>query len=102
MNLKKIQNPFGGMTYYKESTTSTMSEAKSLLSEDDIHGSLVVADFQTNGLGRIPGREWLSNAKENLTFTLILHKEKLGSGYEATASTDSFALSLLGALLIVC
>ncbi len=73
MNLKKIQNPFGGLIYYKESTTSTMSEARDLLSEES-HGSICITDFQSNGIGRIPGRTWHSESKDNLMFTLILEK----------------------------
>ncbi|MGL1894652.1 MAG: biotin--[acetyl-CoA-carboxylase] ligase [Spirochaetaceae bacterium] len=93
MNLKKIENPFGGMTYYKETTTSTMAEAANLLSEKDIHGSIVLADFQTNGIGRVPGRKWLSSEKENLTFTLIIKKDFIGHGFGTTPLKAGLALS---------
>ncbi|OQY37149.1 MAG: biotin--[acetyl-CoA-carboxylase] ligase [Spirochaetaceae bacterium 4572_7] len=81
MNLMKIENPFGGLTYYKESTTNTMVEAKALLSEPDIHGSIFVSDFQTAGMGRVPGRIWDSESGKNLTFTLILDKNKIGHDF---------------------
>lgn len=93
MNLKKIQNPFGGLTYYKESTTSTMSEAKNLLTEKNIHGSIFITDNQTNGVGRIPGRVWYTKSKENLTFTLILEKDVLGHGYVTIPLKVGLALS---------
>lgn len=93
MNLKKIENPFGGLTYYKESTTSTMAEAKALLDEKDIAGSIVIADFQTDGLGRIPGRTWESTAKNNLTFTLVLTKDFIGKGFGTTPLRAGLALS---------
>lgn len=93
MNLKKIQNPFGGLIYYKESTASTMSEARNLLTEKDIHGSIFITDNQTGGVGRIPGRIWHSSSRENLTFTLILEKDVLGHGYVTIPLKVGLALS---------
>lgn len=93
MNLKKINNPFGGLIYYKESTTSTMVEAKSLLAEENCHGVIFLTDFQTTGVGRLQGRTWKSNKGENLMFTLILDKDKLGHGYITIPLKVGLALS---------
>lgn len=93
MNLKKIDNPFGGLLYYKESTTSTMVEAKSLLAEDNCHGVVFIADYQTAGVGRIQGRSWEAQKGQNLTFTLILDKDKLGHGYVTIPLKVGLALS---------
>lgn len=93
MNLKKINNPFGGLTYYRKSTTSTMKEAMDLLEEQTVEGSIVIADYQTNGIGRIPGRKWNSSPGENLTFTLILKREYIGKGYSTTPLKAGLALS---------
>lgn len=93
MNLKKIINPFGGLTYYKESTTSTMGEARNILTERDVHGSIFVTDFQTQGVGRIPGRIWHTKAKDNLTFTLVLEKDRLGKGYVTIPLKTGLAVS---------
>lgn len=95
MNLKKIDNPFGGRTYYKESTTSTMAEAASILEDNNIDGSLVLADFQTDGIGRVPGRKWHSSPKNNLTFTLIVKRTFIGKGYGTTPLKAGLALSKL-------
>lgn len=93
MNLKKIANPLGGLIYYKESTTSTMAEARNLLAEENTHGSIFIADYQTDGVGRIPGRVWRAKPKDNLTFTLILEKDKLGHGYVTIPLKVGLAIS---------
>ena len=93
MNLKKIENPFGGLTFYHETTTSTMWEAESLIENDIVNGTLVVADFQTRGIGRIPGRKWESQSKNNLLFTLILKKDFVGHGYVTIPLRTGLALS---------
>lgn len=93
MNLKKINNPFGGLTYYKESTTSTMAEAMELVEEKRGDGALFIADYQTDGIGRIPGRKWLSSANVNLTFTLVLKKDYVGHGFGTIPLKAGLALS---------
>lgn len=97
MNLKKIDNPFGGRTFYKESTTSTMAEAEAevsaVLDDENIHGLLFIADHQTDGVGRVPGRKWLSSPDKNLTFTLVISKDFIGHGYGTTPLKAGLALS---------
>ena len=93
MNLKKIKNPFGGLVYYKESTTSTMAEAKANLDSEDINGSIFITDFQSSGIGRLPGRKWLSKTGDNLMFTLALNKSYLGHGYVTIPLKAGLALA---------
>lgn len=93
MNLKKINNPFGGLTYYKESTTSTMAEAMEIIEEKRGDGALFISDYQTDGIGRIPGRKWLSSANDNLTFTLVLKKDFIGHGFGTIPLKAGLALS---------
>lgn len=93
MNLKKINNPFGGLTHYRESTTSTMAEAMELIEENKGDGDIFIADYQSNGMGRIPGRNWESAAGKNLTFTLVLKRDYIGHGFGTTPLKVGLALS---------
>lgn len=93
MNLKKINNPFGGLTFYKESTISTMLDAKSMMADENIDGSIIITDYQSGGVGRIPGRKWFSNPGDNLTFTLVLSMDYIGRGYGTIPLRAGLALS---------
>lgn len=95
MNLKKIENPFGGLTFYKKSTTSTMAEATNMLEDESVDGSLFIADYQTDGVGRISGRKWYASPYENLTFTLVISRGFIGHGYGVIPLKAGLALSSL-------
>jgi BirA family biotin operon repressor/biotin-[acetyl-CoA-carboxylase] ligase len=62
---------FGRSIFYHGITSSTNLLAKTLASEGLPEGSLVVADCQTGGRGRM-GRIWVSPSGVNLYFSLIL------------------------------
>lgn len=70
------ENPFSttekAEIYYKETTSSTMNDAKELISQNPPTGTIVLASSQTEGKGRIEGRRWLSEKGESLTFTIII------------------------------
>ena len=53
---------------------STNDRAKELAEEGAEHGEIVVAEAQTAGRGR-RGREWVSPARKNLYFSVILRPE---------------------------
>jgi BirA family biotin operon repressor/biotin-[acetyl-CoA-carboxylase] ligase len=55
-----------------ETLDSTNSHAKSLLKTEGHHGTIVIAEEQTAGRGRV-GRPWKSEKGKNLTFSLIIH-----------------------------
>ncbi len=61
----------GGQIEYHSSAVSTNLLAKSLAADGAVEGSVVVADFQSGGRGRM-GRTWISPAGVNLYFSLIL------------------------------
>ncbi len=56
---------------YRREVDSTMSLARELAEQGAPAGSVVLADAQTAGRGRL-GRSWVSEAGVNLYFTLIL------------------------------
>lgn len=57
--------------HWHQETESTMSEASLLAKQGMPHGTIVGAEQQTQGQGRM-GREWISPAGEGLYVTLIL------------------------------
>jgi len=62
---------FGRNLFYHSVTASTNLLAKALANDGSPEGSVVVADSQTGGRGRM-GRIWLSPSGVNLYFSLIL------------------------------
>jgi BirA family biotin operon repressor/biotin-[acetyl-CoA-carboxylase] ligase len=53
-------------------TASTNDDAAALLGSPDAAGATLVAEFQTAGKGRKPGRAWIAPAGSALLFTTIL------------------------------
>ncbi|NIZ41186.1 biotin--[acetyl-CoA-carboxylase] ligase [Entomospira entomophila] len=70
--MSQLNNPFGGILYYKERTASTMHDARNNLS----HGAIFLTDHQEQGQGRYPTRKWISYS-EDLTFTLTLQQSQV-------------------------
>jgi BirA family biotin operon repressor/biotin-[acetyl-CoA-carboxylase] ligase len=70
--LKKHLNTsfVGKQIYYYESVTSTMEIAKRLAREAAVEGTIIIADKQTAGKGRL-SRIWLSPAN-NLAISIVL------------------------------
>jgi len=69
--LKKGLKKFGSKVYAFETIDSTNNCAKALASCWAREGTLVLAEQQTAGKGRL-GRSWQANPYENLTFSIIL------------------------------
>ncbi len=60
--------------YYKDELDSTNEFAKSLAREGALEGTIVIADTQTSGKGRL-GRTWVSPPKTGIWLSLILRPE---------------------------
>ncbi len=101
MNAQELQAalrdlPLGGLRFF-ESIGSTNDEAPAWASQNASDLSLVVADEQTNGRGRL-GRKWFTPPKTALTFSLILRPTSdeikypaRVTGLGALALTDSIS-----------
>jgi BirA family transcriptional regulator, biotin operon repressor / biotin---[acetyl-CoA-carboxylase] ligase len=61
----------GGPFLYHEEVASTNAEARSLAIDGASEGTVVVAESQTAGRGRL-GRRWLSPAGQGLLFSVVL------------------------------
>lgn len=74
----EIPNPFGGPILWQAESPSTMEGARQWIQDSDLRRGRVIAGavlgcrHQTAGLGRIPGRRWLSPPGQALTFSIIL------------------------------
>ncbi len=64
----------GGNIQHFEEIDSTNKFAKKIANEGCAHGTVVVADRQTMGRGRI-GREWQSDTSDGLWFTIVLRPD---------------------------
>ena len=68
LNTKFIGRP----VLYYPTVSSTMDAAKMAVLDGVTEGTVIVADHQTAGRGRL-GREWVSPPGSNLTFSIILY-----------------------------
>lgn len=64
-------NFIGRKVFHFDSIESTNSIAKSLGDSDDINGSIVISEEQTNGRGRL-GRAWISPKHKGIWMSIIL------------------------------
>jgi len=62
----------GRMVIYHPAVPSTMDVARQAIRDGAQNGTVVITDHQTAGRGRL-GREWVSPADSNLTFSIILY-----------------------------
>ena len=70
---------FGSEIVYMDSVDSTNNLAMTLAARGAVHGTVVTADQQTNGRGRL-GREWISPPGSNLYLSIILRPEVSPAG----------------------
>ncbi|MFW5728146.1 MAG: biotin--[acetyl-CoA-carboxylase] ligase [Spirochaetota bacterium] len=71
-----VANPFpDAPILYREETASTMLEARDLLFQEAVHGTVVVADYQSHGQGRKADRTWVAPAGTALLCTVILRQD---------------------------
>ncbi len=82
----KMLNPFGAdaAVFHYESVDSTMAEARRTAEPGGqasdpgpASGTVIWADHQTAGRGRISGRRWTENPGDGLLFTVIFTKDDL-------------------------
>jgi BirA family biotin operon repressor/biotin-[acetyl-CoA-carboxylase] ligase len=67
-----VHNPFNAPVYHVETTGSTMNISHTLADQGSPHGTVIVADFQEAGRGRIGTRLWDMERCAGLPFTVLL------------------------------
>ena len=62
----------GKKIIFYDEINSTQTEAKKLADNGSENGTMVLADYQIDGIGT-HGRKWYSKKGDNISFTLILY-----------------------------
>jgi len=104
-----IINPFNALVYHKEIVSSTMDVSYDLASAGEKHGTVIAADFQETGRGRIKDRVWEMEREINLPFTILLKYSKIESippaltlraGLALTFAIEDFLPELQGKVFV--
>jgi BirA family biotin operon repressor/biotin-[acetyl-CoA-carboxylase] ligase len=104
-----IRNPFNAPVYYEETVSSTMDISRKLAQENSPHGTVILADFQEAGRGRVRGRSWEMERGENLSFTILLRYSvaenipaalTLRAGLSVCLAIEDFEPCLQGSCLV--
>ncbi len=69
--MARVSGPIGGTVYFYDSLGSTNDRAMELAADGAPHGTVVVAERQSSGRGRL-GRKWVSPGGRNLYLSIIL------------------------------
>jgi len=72
MKTLDIYNPFNAPVYHEETVGSTMEVSRFLALNGTAHGTVITADFQEAGRGRIRERRWEMERGNGLAFTILL------------------------------
>ncbi|MCL2243364.1 MAG: biotin--[acetyl-CoA-carboxylase] ligase [Treponema sp.] len=110
-NKKKISiiNPFNAPVYHEKIVSSTMDVSRRLAASGETHGTVIAADFQDAGRGRVPGRTWEMDSDTSLPFTILLRYPRieeipqlltLRAGLAVSLAIEDFAPSLKNIVLI--
>ena len=105
----ELCNPFNAPVYHVETVDSTMDASKFLASEGSPHGTVICADFQEAGRGRVQGRIWNTDRRDSLMFTVMLRFLRIGdipraltlrTGLAVALAIEDFAPQLKGRVMV--
>jgi BirA family biotin operon repressor/biotin-[acetyl-CoA-carboxylase] ligase len=106
MTLIELANPFGAPVYFEETVSSTMTVSRELAERGSPHGTVITADFQEVGRGRIRERSWETEKGKALAFTLLLRYSQmqraltLRTGLAVSLALEDFSPVLKGRVQI--
>ena len=109
MIILNVKSPFNAPVYCEKNISSTMDISRQLASVGEAHGTVITADFQEAGRGRVRGRTWEMESQMNLPFTILLrypriedipHLLTLRAGLAVSLAIEDFTPSLKGLCLI--
>jgi len=89
-----LHNPFNAPVYHEDTVDSTMEVSRILAGRGEPHGTVITADFQQAGRGRIKGRSWDMEKGSNLAFTILLRFPGIENIPQALTLRVGLALSL--------
>ena len=93
MEILHTKNPFGAPVYHEETVSSTFDIARSFAEQGLPHGTVICADFQEEGRGRLM-RPWVADRGKNLLFTIMLRYKDFSSVPKALTLRTGLAVSL--------
>ena len=108
MKILDLKNPFGAPVYHAETVTTTFDAARVLAGQNEPHGTVVAADFQEAGRGRL-NRSWKTERGKSLLFTILLRYADIPSipaaltlktGLAVSLAIEDFAPALAGSVWI--
>ena len=104
-----VLNPFNAPVYHEDVVDSTMEVSRTLALRGEPHGTVITADLQEAGRGRIRGRSWHMERGTNLPFTILLRYPRieaippaltLRTGLAVALAIEDFAPALTGKVKI--
>jgi BirA family biotin operon repressor/biotin-[acetyl-CoA-carboxylase] ligase len=93
MNDIALNNPFSAPVFHRETTDSTMLDARTLDAHGAAHGTVIIADVQELGRGRA-SRPWDAPRGQSLLFTILLRYPGIAAIPPALTLRTGLALSL--------
>ena len=93
MKVLHLNNPFDAPVYHEGTVSSTFDVARAFADQGLPHGTVIVADFQEAGRGRLK-RPWSADRGKNLLFTILLRYGDFSSIPEALTLRVGLAVSL--------
>jgi BirA family biotin operon repressor/biotin-[acetyl-CoA-carboxylase] ligase len=109
MRQLSIYSPFHAPVYHEETVASTMDVSRLLAAQGEPHGTVITADFQQAGRGRVRDRCWNMEKLTSLPFTILLRYPQIESipaaltlrtGLAAARAIEDFAPALAGKVRI--
>jgi len=109
MRRLSVYNPFNAPVYHEDTVDSTMEVSRVLARNGEPHGTVIAADFQKAGRGRLRERAWHAERGVNLAFTILLRFPgiegippalTLRTGLAVSLAIEDFAPALAGNVLI--
>ena len=109
MQRLSIDNPFNAPVYHEETVGSTMEVSRHLALRGEVHGTVITADSQEAGRGRIRGRSWSAEKGCTLPFTILLRYPRiedipqaltLRAGLAVALAVEEFAPGLAGQVMV--
>ncbi|MDR1858843.1 MAG: hypothetical protein LBQ69_05185, partial [Treponema sp.] len=103
-----VPNPFNAPVYHEQAVSSTMDVSRVLAQSGKPHGTVITADYQRAGRGRVRGRSW-DSSKDGLYFTILLRYPRaedippaltLRAGLAVALAIEDFAPALAGTVLV--
>jgi len=109
MKRLSVVNPFNAPVYHEDTVDTTMLVSRALARDGAPHGTVIAADFQSAGRGRLKERAWNMEKGTNLACTILLRFPgiedipralTLRTGLAVSLAIEDFTPALAGRVFI--